>query len=51
MFHAFYRCGFDGGMSGMGDIIYIPTSSHVFANHVCDQTPNYAGLAEVESGG
>jgi hypothetical protein len=47
MFHAFYRYGFDGGMSGMGETVYMSTSSHVFANHVCDQKPNYAGLAEV----
>lgn len=47
MFGAFYRYGFDGGLGGLGETVFMSTSSHVFANHACDHKPNYAGLAEV----
>jgi hypothetical protein len=47
MFNAFYRYGFDGGLGGLGETVFMSTGSHVFANHACDHKPNYAGLAEV----
>jgi hypothetical protein len=46
MFDTFYRYGFDGGMGGLGETIYMSTSSHVFANHTCDHKPNFVALEE-----
>jgi hypothetical protein len=47
MFDTFEFYAFDGGLTGLGETIYMSTSSHVFANHACDHKPNYAGLAVV----
>jgi hypothetical protein len=48
MFDAFYRYGFDGGMGGTGENVYMSTSSQVFANHACDGKPNFADLAKFD---
>lgn len=39
--------GFDGGLGGTGDkFILSLLSLHTFANHACDQKPNFSGIYE-----
>jgi hypothetical protein len=45
MFKSFEFYAFDGGLSGLGETLFMSTSSHVFANHACDHKPNFKGLA------
>lgn len=37
---------FGGGMSGLGETVYMSTSALVFANHACDHKPNIQSITQ-----
>jgi hypothetical protein len=47
MFDTFDFYAFDGGLTGLGETVYMSSSSLVFANHACDNKPNFAGLHDI----
>jgi hypothetical protein len=38
---------FDGGLTRLGETVFMSTSSLVFANHACDHKPNFASLTDI----
>jgi hypothetical protein len=45
MFDTFDFYAFDGGLSKLGETIFMSTSLLVFANHACNGKPNFEDLA------
>jgi hypothetical protein len=45
MFDTFEFYAFDGGMSNLGETVFMSTSLLVFSNHACDGKPNFEDLA------
>jgi hypothetical protein len=43
LFDTFDFYAFDGGLTGLGETIYMSTSSLVFANHACGHSSNFLG--------
>jgi hypothetical protein len=50
MFDAFDIYAFDGGMTGLGETVMMSTCLLVFANHACNQTANFLGMADSQLG-
>jgi hypothetical protein len=46
MYNTFDFYGFDGGLTGLGEIVYIPTGSLSFANHACGHKSNFLGRSD-----
>ena len=47
MYKTFNRYAFDGGFGGLGETLFMSTSSHVFSNHACDHKPNFQDMASI----
>jgi hypothetical protein len=45
MYDTFEFYAFDGGLSQLGETVFMSTSALVFANHACDHKPNFQDLA------
>jgi hypothetical protein len=45
MYDTFEFYAFDGGLSELGETVFMSTSALVFANHACDHKPNFQDLA------